>query len=187
MGKRFTSFKNIAWLKLNNVQGIFKAGIENSKGKVLITLSDDGNFKIYNTFPDETFSSDGLVPFELLGCVSDEIEKIHSFIREGIESKIYESWEQCLLDILSAEGFDGCTLDSGAVVVPFKGCTAKFSRVSISVADVPLGHRSVSKNSINDSCLFVELESQSRIVLNFDELNYFTGRIRELSSDIVEI
>ena len=187
MKKRFTLFKNIAGLKWDKVQGMFKIGVENIKGKVLITLSEDDKFKIYNTFPDETFSSDGLVPFELLGCVSDEIGKIHRFIGKGIESKIYESGEQCLLDILSAEGFDNCTFESGAVVVPFKGCTAKFSRLSTSAVDVPCGNCSVSKDGIDDSCLSVEIESQSPIVLKFEELNEFIERIRELSSDIVEI
>lgn len=185
MKKRFTSFKNIAGLKWNEVQGIFKVGVENSRGKVLITLSDDDKFKIYTTFPDETFSSDGLVPFELLGCVSDEIGKLHSFIHEGIEGKVYDTYGECLLEILSADGFDGCTFESGAVVVPFKGGIAKFLNISTSMAR---GHSvSGSVDSINNSCLFVELESQSPIILNFDELNYFTGRIRELSSDIVEI
>lgn len=187
MGKRFTSFKNIAGLKWNKVQGMFKAGIENSKGKVLITLSDDDKFKIYNTFPDETFSSDGLVPFELLGYVSDEIDKLHNFIHEGIEGKVYDTYGECLLEILSADGFDGCTFESGAVVVPFKGCTAKFSRLSTSASDVPRENRPVSKEGFDDSCLSVELESRSPIVCDIKELCYFTGRIQELSSDIVEI
>lgn len=187
MKKRFTSFKNIAGLKWNEVQGMFKAGVENSIGKVLITLSDDDKFKIYNTFPDETFSSDGLVPFELLGCVSDEIGKLHSFIHEGIEGKVYDTYGECLLEILSADGFDGCTFESGAVAVPFKGCTAKFSRLSTSAADIHRGDLSVSKDGIDDSCLSVELENQSPIVLNFKELYDFIERIRELSSDIVEI
>lgn len=187
MGKRFTSFKNIAGLKWNKVQGMFKIGVENIKGKVLITLSEDDKFKIYNTFSDETFSSDGLVPFELLGCVSDEIGKIHSFIREGIGGKVYDTYGECILEVLSAEGFDDCTFESGVVVVPFKGCTAKFSRLSTSAVDVPCGNRSVSKDSIDDSCLSVELESQSPIVLKFEELNEFIERIRKLLSDIVEI
>lgn len=187
MKKRFTSFKNIAGLKWNEVQGMFKVGVENSKGKVLITLSDDDKFKIYNTFPDETFSSDGLVPFELLGCVSDEIGKIHKFIREGIEGKFYDTYGECLLEILSADGFDGCTFESGAVVVPFKGGIAKFLNISTSMAR---GHRvnvSVSKDSINNSCLFVEIESGSPIVCDVKELSCFIERIRKLSSDIVEI
>ena len=187
MEKRFTSFKNIAGLKWNEVQGMFKVGVENSKGKLLITLSDDGKFKIYNTFPDETFSSDGLVPFELLSCVSDEIGKLHSFIREGIEGKFYDTYEEILLETLSANGFDGCTFESGAVAVPFKGCTVKFSRLSTSAADIPRGSRSVSKDGTYNSCLSVELESQSPTVLNFEELCGFIERIRELSSDIVEI
>ena len=187
MKKRFTSFKNIAGLKWNEVQGMFKVGVENSNGKVLITLSDDDKFKIYNTFPDETFSSDGLVPFELLGYVSDEIGKLHSFIREGIEGKVYDTYGECLLEILSADGFDGCTFESGAVLVPFKGGIAKFLNVSESMAR---GHRanvSVSKDSIDNSCLFVELESGSPIVCDVKELSGFIERIRELSSDIVEI
>lgn len=187
MKKRFTSFKNIAGLKWNEVQGMFKVGVENSKGKVLITLSDDDKFKIYNTFPDETFSSDGLVPFELLGCVSDEIEKIHSFIREGIEGKVYGTYGECLLEILSADGFEDCTFESGAVAVPFKGCIAKFSSLPTSADDVPRGNRSVSKDSINNSHLLVEIESGSSIVLKFEEFNEFTERIRKLLSDIVEI
>lgn len=187
MEKRFTSFKNIAGLKWNEVQGMFKVGVENSKGKVLITLSDDDKFKIYNTFPDETFSSDGLVPFELLGCVSDEIEKIHKFIREGICGKVYDTYGECLLEILSASGFKDCVLESGAIAVPFNGCTAKFSRLSTFAADIPRGSRSVSKDGTYNSCLSVELENQSPIVLNFNELYDFIERIRELSSDIVEI
>lgn len=185
MKKRFTSFKNIAGLKWNEVQGMFKVGVENSKGKVLITLSDDDKFKIYNTFPDETFSSDGLVPFELLGCVSDEIGKLHNFIHEGIEGKVYDTYGECLLEILSADGFDDCTFESGAVVVPFKGGIAKFLNISTSMAR---GHSvSGSVDSINNSCLSVELESRSPIVCDIKELCYFTGRIQELSSDIVEI
>lgn len=187
MKKRFTSFKNIAGLKWNEVQGMFKVGVENSSGKLLITLSDDDKFKIYNTFPDETFSSDGLVPFELLGCVSDEIGKLHSFIREGIEGKVYDTYGECLLEILSADGFDGCTFESGAVVVPFKGGIAKFLNISTSMARGHSVNCSVSKDSINNSCLFVELESRSPIVCDVKELSGFIERIRELSSDIVEI
>lgn len=187
MKKRFTSFKNIAGLKWNEVQGMFKVGVENSKGKLLITLSDDDKFKIYNTFPDETFSSDGLVPFELLGCVSDEIGKLHSFIREGIEGKVYDTYGECFLEILSADGFDGCTFESGAVVVPFKGGIAKFLNISTSMARGHSVNCSVSKDSINNSCLFVELESRSPIVCDIKELSGFIERIRELSSDIVEI
>lgn len=187
MKKRFTSFKNIAGLKWNEVQGMFKVGVENSRGKVLITLSDDDKFKIYNTFPDETFSSDGLVPFELLGYVSDEIGKLHSFIREGIEGKVYDTYGECLLEILSADGFDGCTFESGAVAVPFKGGIAKFSNISTSMARGHSVSSSVSKDGIDDSCLSVELESQSSIVLNFKELSGFIEQIRELSSEIVEI
>jgi hypothetical protein len=187
MKKRFTLFKNIAGLKWDKVQGMFKIGVENSKGKVLITLSEDDKFKIYNTFPDETFSSDGLVPFELLGCVSDEIEKIHSFIRKGIGGKVYETYGECLLETLSASGFKDCVLESGAVAVPFKGGIAKFLKISTSMAR---GHRingSVSKDSINNSCLFVEIESGSPIACDVKELCDFIGHIKELSSDIVEI
>ena len=185
MKKRFTSFKNIAGLKWNEVQGMFKVGVENSRGKVLITLSDDDKFKIYNTFPDETFSSDGLVPFELLGCVSDEIGKLHNFIHEGIAGKVYDTYGECLLEILSADGFDGCTFESGAVVVPFKGGIAKFLNISTSMAR---GHSvSGSVDSINNSCLFVEIESRSPIVCDVKELSGFIEQIRKLSSDIVEI
>lgn len=187
MKKRFTSFKNIAGLKWNEVQGMFKVGVENSKGKVLITLSDDDKFKIYNTFPDETFSSDGLVPFELLGCVSDEIGKLHNFIHEGIEGKVYDTYGECLLEILSADGFDGCTFELGAVAVPFKGGIAKFLNISTSMARGHMVNVSVSKDSINNSCLFVEIESGSPIVCDVKELSGFIERIRELSSDIVEI
>lgn len=187
MKKRFTSFKNIAGLKWNDVQGMFEVGVENSSGKVLITLSDDDKFKIYNTFPDETFSSDGLVPFELLGCVSDEIGKLHSFIREGIEGKVYDTYGECLLEILSADGFDGCTFESGAVAVPFKGGIAKFLNISTSMARGHSVSGSVPKDSINNSCLFVEIESGSPIVCDVKELSGFIERIRELSSDIVEI
>lgn len=188
MKKRFISFKNIAGLKWNEVQGMFKVGVENSMGKVLITLSDDDKFKIYNTFPDETFSSDGLVPFELLGNVSREIERIHSFIREGIDGKTSVNAEECLLKILTEDGFDLCFFSSGDLNVVCEGGSVNVSGVSRSDVRVSEGMLSVlDRFCVADSDMSVELESTTLGVNGVEEALKIIQRIRELSSDIVEI
>lgn len=187
MGKRFASFKAIAGLDWDGIMSMFVVSVENSGGKVRLTLCDD-DFKIYNTFPDETFSSDGLVPFDLLGSVSSEIERIHSFIREGIDGKTSGSAEDCLLKILVEDGFDLCYFSSGDLNIVFEGGSVNVSKVSRSVVRGSDGELSViDRFCVDDSDMSVELESTTLSVKGAEEAWKIIERIRELSSDIVEI
>ena len=189
MGKKFASFKDIDSLDWDGLMSMFIVSVENRGGKVFLTLCDcDDDFKIYNTFPDETFSSDGLVPFDLLGSVSGEIERIHSFIREGIDGKTSGSAEDCLLNILTEDGFDLCYFSSGDLNVVFEGGSVNVSKVSRSVVRGSDGELSViDRFCVDDSDMSVELESTTLSVKGAEEAWKIIERIRELSSDIVEI
>ena len=189
MGKKFASFKDIDSLDWDGLMSMFIVSVENRGGKVFLTLCDcDKEFKIYNTFPDETFSSSGLVPFELLGNVSSEIERIHSFIREGIDGKTSGSAKDCLLNILTEDGFDLCFFSSGDLKVVFEGGSVHVSNVSRSAVRGSDGRLSVlDKFCVDDSDMSVELESTTLGVKGVGEAWKIIERIRELSSDIVEI
>lgn len=189
MGKKFASFKDIAGLDWDGIMSMFIVSVENRGGKVLVTLCDcDEEFKIYNTFPDETFSSDGLVPFELLGNVSSEIERIHSFIREGIDGKTSVNAEECLLNILTEDGFDLCYFSSGDLNVVFEGGSVNVSKVSRSVVRGSDGELSVIDSfCVDDTDMSIELESTTLGIKGFEEAWKIIQGIRNLSSDIVEI
>lgn len=187
MGKKYISFKNVAGLKWDGLMSMFAVIVENSGGKVRLTLCDD-DFKIYNTFPDETFSSSGLVPFGLLGNVSSEIDRIHSFIREGIEDKTSVNAKDCLLKILKEDGIDLCFFSSGDLKVVFEGGSVHVLNVSRSMVRGSDGRLSVfDRFCVDDTDMSVELESTTLGVKGVGEAWKIIERIRELSSDIVEI
>lgn len=189
MGKKFASFKDMAGLDRDGIMSMFIVGAGNRGGKVLVTLCDcGGEFKIYSTFPDETFSGDGLVPFELLGNVSGEIERIHSFIREGIDGKTSVNAEECLLNILTEDGFDLCFFSPGDLKAVFEGGSVHVSSVSRSAVRGSDGRLSVpDRFFVDDSDMPLELESTTLGIKGFEGAWKIIQGIRNLSSDIVEI
>ena len=185
MEKGFASFRTIEGLHWERFCREFQVSVGNDGGKVSVTVSGEG-FVVSNIFPDDRFSSRGLVPFGILGRVRDVLFRVHMFIWDRMSGNVSGSAEECMFRMVSAKR-DGCSFSKGVITVPLRGGSLKVSRVSRLMLRDDGGNLTIpDKFYIDDADISVELDG-ARPVQVLEDVQEIMEEMNRLASDIVSV